>query len=69
MAEKTQVMRPGGFKRGQPLYQHFRVTVEVGVTRVGQRLNNFSKTERHTAPAMVQKSKGFSKSRRLNAWR
>ena len=59
MTEKAQVARTGGFKRRKPLDQHVRVTMQVGTASIGQCLNNFGETERHTAPAMVQKVERF----------
>lgn len=59
MTEKAKVPRTGGFKRGKPLDQHLRITMQVGMASIGQCLNNFGKTERHTAPAMVQKVERF----------
>ena len=59
MTEEAQVAWAGGFERSKSLDQHLRVTVEAGVTRIGQRLNNVGKSKRHTAPAMVQKVERF----------
>ena len=59
MTEKAQVARTSDFKRGKTLDQHLRVTMQVGMASIGQCLNNFGKTERHTAPAKVQKVEKF----------
>jgi hypothetical protein len=40
VAQKAQVVGPGGFERGEALYQHIRVAEQLGIDRPRQGLND-----------------------------